>query len=80
MRRRDAAAAPSGLVWSRSHERERALSGVVTLALLAILLAFIVRHVLKRMGMGMSHDRTIALMVIFVIVVLMLWGQQTTGK
>jgi Ca2+/Na+ antiporter len=82
MRRPDTApaVAPSGLVWSRSHPEERSLSGLVTLALLAILLAFIVRRVLQRVGMGMSRDRTIALMVVFVIVALMLWGQQTTGK
>lgn len=51
------------------------MSGVVTLALLAILLAFIVSRVLGRMGMKISRDRTIGIMVVFVIVVLMLWGQ-----
>ncbi|MCO6011233.1 hypothetical protein NE236_40420 [Actinoallomurus purpureus] len=55
------------------------MSGVVTLALLAILLAFIASRALKRVGLSMSRDRTIGLMVVFVIVVLMMWGQQA-GK
>lgn len=51
------------------------MSGLVTLALLAILLAFLVSRALRRMGMNISRDRLIGIMVIFVIVVLMLWGQ-----
>ncbi|MCO5993095.1 hypothetical protein [Actinoallomurus rhizosphaericola] len=46
---------------------------------MAILLAFIVSRVAKRVGLGMSRDRLIGLMVIFVIVVLMVWGQRA-GK
>lgn len=51
------------------------MSGVVTLALLAILLAFLISRGLRRMGMNISRDRTIGIMVVFVIVMLMLWGQ-----
>ncbi|GAB3987511.1 hypothetical protein GCM10029978_106610 [Actinoallomurus acanthiterrae] len=56
------------------------MSGVVTLALLAILVAFIVSRVAKRIGLGMSRDRVIGLMVVFVIVALMMWGQHQAGK
>ncbi|GAA4609149.1 hypothetical protein GCM10023195_36600 [Actinoallomurus liliacearum] len=56
------------------------MSGVVTLALLAILVAFIVSRVAKKVGLGMSRDRVIGLIVVFVIVVLMVWGQKTGGK
>jgi hypothetical protein len=51
------------------------LSGLVTLALLAILCAYIVTRVMRRMGMGMSRNGTVGLMFVFVLVVLMLWGQ-----
>jgi hypothetical protein len=56
------------------------VSGVVTLALLAILVAFIVSRIAKRIGLGMSRDRVIGLMVVFVIVALMMWGQHQAGK
>ncbi|GAA4634096.1 hypothetical protein GCM10023196_074270 [Actinoallomurus vinaceus] len=56
------------------------MSGVVTLALLAILLAFVVSRVAKRVGLGMSRDRVIGLMVVFVIVALMMWTQHQGGK
>jgi hypothetical protein len=77
--RRHAAEAPTGLGWARVGPEERSVSGVVTLALLAILLAFIASRALKRVGLSMSRDRVIGLMVVFVIVVLMMWGQQA-GK
>ena len=45
------------------------------LVLLAILCAWIVTKVMRRIGIGMSKNNTIGLIVVFVIVVLMLWGQ-----
>jgi hypothetical protein len=45
------------------------------LVLLAILCAWIVTKGMRRIGMGMSKNNTIGLIVVFVIVVLMLWGQ-----
>ncbi len=51
------------------------MSGLVTLALLAILLALLVSRAARRLGMNISRDRMIGIMVVFVIVVLMLWGQ-----
>jgi hypothetical protein len=45
------------------------------LALLAILCAYLVTRGMRRMGMKMSKNNTIGLMVVFVVVVLMLWGQ-----
>ncbi len=45
------------------------------LVLLAILCAWIVTKGMRRIGMGMSKNNTIGLMVVFVLVVLMLWGQ-----
>jgi high-affinity Fe2+/Pb2+ permease len=59
----------------RVARRREPLSGLVTLALLAILVAYIVSRGMRRMGMAMSKNRTIGLMVVFVLVVLMLWGQ-----
>lgn len=47
----------------------------MTLALLAVLLAFLVSRALRRMGVNISRDRMIGIMVVFVIVTLMLWGQ-----
>ncbi len=55
--------------------RREPLSGLVVLILLAILCAWIATKGMRRIGMAMSRDRTIGLMVVFVIVVLMLWGQ-----
>lgn len=51
------------------------MSGLVTLALLAILCAYLVPRALRRIGMTLSKNNTIGLVVVFVIVVLMLWGQ-----
>lgn len=51
------------------------MSGLVTLALLAIVAAFIVTRVMRRIGLGMSRNSTFGFMFAFVIVVLMLWGQ-----
>ncbi|MDN3359894.1 hypothetical protein [Actinomadura sp. DC4] len=51
------------------------MSGLVVLALLAILAAFIVTRVMRRIGMSMSRNSTFGLMFVFVVVVLMLWGQ-----
>ena len=66
-------------VWSyagagRPEERE-SLSGLVTLALLAILGAFIVTRVMRRIGLSMSRSNTFGFMFAFVVVVLMVWGQ-----
>ncbi len=51
------------------------MSGLVTLALLAILCAYLATRGMRRMGMNLTKNNTIGLMVVFVIVVLMLWGQ-----
>lgn len=51
------------------------LSGLITLALLAILCAVVVSRVMRRLGMGVSRDRLVGIMVVFVLVTLMLWGQ-----
>jgi hypothetical protein len=51
------------------------LSGLVTLALLAIVGAFIVTRIMRRIGLSMSRSSTFGFMFAFVIVVLMLWGQ-----
>jgi hypothetical protein len=51
------------------------LSGLTTLALLAILAAFIITRVMKRIGLGMQRNTTFAFMFAFVVLVLMLWGQ-----
>jgi hypothetical protein len=64
-----------GVTLFRVAPEERTLSGLVTLALLAILCAYIVTRVMRRMGMGMSRNSTVGLMFVFVLVVLMVWGQ-----
>jgi hypothetical protein len=51
------------------------LNGLVVLALLAILCAYLVTRVMRRVGLGMSRNNTFGLMFVFVVVVLMLWGQ-----
>jgi len=51
------------------------LSGLVTLALLAILGAFIITRVMRRIGLSMSRNSTFGFMFAFVVLVLMLWGQ-----
>lgn len=51
------------------------MSGLVTLALLAIVGAFIVTRIMRRIGLSMSRSSTFGFMFAFVIVVLMLWGQ-----
>jgi uncharacterized membrane protein YeaQ/YmgE (transglycosylase-associated protein family) len=55
--------------------RRESLSGLVTLALLAILGAFIVTRIMRRIGLGMSRSNTFGFMFFFVVVVLMVWGQ-----
>jgi hypothetical protein len=52
------------------------LSGLVTLALLAILAAFIVTRVMRRIGLSMSRSNTFGFMFAFVVLVLMVWGQK----
>jgi hypothetical protein len=51
------------------------LSGLVTLVLLAVLAAYVATRVLARVGVAISQNRRIGIMVVFVIVTLMLWGQ-----
>lgn len=51
------------------------MSGLVTLALLAILGAFIATRVMRKIGLSMSRNSTFGFMFAFVLVVLMLWGQ-----
>ncbi|HZE34688.1 MAG TPA: hypothetical protein VE198_25030 [Actinoallomurus sp.] len=51
------------------------MSGLVTLALLAILGAFIVTRIMRRIGLSMSRSNTFGFMFAFVVVVLMVWGQ-----
>ena len=51
------------------------MSGLITLALLAILCAFLLSRVMRRMGMNVSRNGTVGIMFVFVLVVLMLWGQ-----
>jgi hypothetical protein len=51
------------------------LSGLVTLALLAILGAYVVTRIMRRIGLSMSRSSTFGFMFAFVLVVLMLWGQ-----
>jgi hypothetical protein len=63
------------LRWSGSHRRREPLNGLVMLALLAILCAYLVTRVMRRIGLGMSRNNTFGLMFVFVVVVLMLWGQ-----
>jgi uncharacterized membrane protein YeaQ/YmgE (transglycosylase-associated protein family) len=55
--------------------RRESLSGLVTLALLAILGAFIVTRIMRRIGLSMSRSNTFGFMFAFVVVVLMVWGQ-----
>lgn len=47
----------------------------MTLSLLAVLLAYLVSRALRRVGINVSRERLIGIMVVFVIVALMLWGQ-----
>ena len=56
-------------------QRRESLSGLVTLALLAILGAFIVTRIMRRIGLGMSRSNTFGFMFAFVVLVLMVWGQ-----
>jgi uncharacterized membrane protein YeaQ/YmgE (transglycosylase-associated protein family) len=63
------------LPWGGSYRRREPLSGLVTLALLAIVGAFIVTRIMRRIGLSMSRSSTFGFMFAFVIVVLMLWGQ-----
>jgi uncharacterized membrane protein YeaQ/YmgE (transglycosylase-associated protein family) len=58
-----------------AHQRREPLSGLVTLALLAILGAFIVTRIMRRIGLSMSRNSTFGFMFAFVVLVLMLWGQ-----
>lgn len=58
-----------------SHRRERTLSGLVTLVLLAILVGYIATRVLGRLGMTITQNRRMGIMFVFVVVTLMLWGQ-----
>jgi hypothetical protein len=64
-----------GLRWTGSHWRREPLSGLTTLALLAILAAFVVTRIMKRIGLSMQRNTTFAFMFAFVVLVLMLWGQ-----
>jgi hypothetical protein len=58
-----------------SHRRERTLSGLVTLVLLAVLVGYIATRVLGRLGVTITQNRRIGIMFVFVVVTLMLWGQ-----
>lgn len=51
------------------------MSGLTTLALLAILAAFIITRLMRRIGLSMSRNSTFGFMFAFVVLVLMLWGQ-----
>lgn len=51
------------------------MSGLTTLALLAILAAFVVTRIMRRIGLSMQRSTTFAFMFAFVVLVLMLWGQ-----
>jgi Co/Zn/Cd efflux system component len=63
-----------GLPWTGPYWRREPLSGLTTLALLAILAAFVVTRVMRRIGLGMQRNTTFAFMFAFVVLVLMLWG------
>jgi hypothetical protein len=63
-----------GLRWSGSYWRREPLSGLTTLALLAILAAFVVTRIMKRIGLGMQRNTMFAFMFAFVVLILMLWG------
>ena len=52
------------------------MNGLVVLALLAILAAFIATRVMRRIGLSMQRSTTFGFMFAFVVLVLMLWGQQ----
>jgi hypothetical protein len=69
-----------GLLWSGSYRRREPLSGLVTLALLAVLAAFVVTRIMRRIGLSMSRSNTFGFIFFFVVVVLMVWGQSTNGK
>jgi hypothetical protein len=74
-RRSPEATGRPGYAGTGSHRRREPLNGLVTLALLAILGAFIVTRVMRRIGLGMSRSSTFGFMFAFVVLVLMLWGQ-----
>jgi hypothetical protein len=63
-----------GLRWTGSYRRREPLSGLTTLALLAILAAFVVTRIMRRIGLGMARNTMFAFMFAFVVLVLMLWG------
>jgi hypothetical protein len=65
----------SEIPWCGSYRRRESLSGLVTLALLAILGAWIVTRGMRRIGLSMSRSSTFGFMFAFVVLVLMLWGQ-----
>jgi hypothetical protein len=58
-----------------SHRRERTLSGLVTLVLLAVLVGYFATRVLGRLGVTITQNRRVGIMFVFVVVTLMLWGQ-----
>jgi hypothetical protein len=51
------------------------LSGLVTLVLLALLVGYVATRVLARLGVTVTSNRRTGIMFVFVIVTLMLWGQ-----
>jgi hypothetical protein len=51
------------------------LSGLVTLVLLAVLVGYLATRVLGRLGVTITQNRRIGIMFVFVVVTLMLWGQ-----
>lgn len=51
------------------------MSGLITLALLAVLAAYLVTRVLTRIGVTVTSNRRVGIMFVFVVVTLMLWGQ-----
>lgn len=63
-----------GLRWIGSYWRGKPLTGLTTLVLLAILAAFVVTRIMRRIGLGMQRNTTFAFMFAFVVLVLMLWG------
>lgn len=55
------------------------MSGLVVLALLAILVAYIGVRLMRKIGLPLSRERMFGMMIVFVIVVLMVWGQHVKG-
>jgi predicted PurR-regulated permease PerM len=51
------------------------MSGLITLAILAGLVYFLFRWIKRRFKIKTSRNTNIGVIVVFVIVVLMLWGQ-----